>query len=357
MSPARRSFASDNCASVHPAVLAAIARANVGHATSYGGDRYSAEVRARVAHALGAPDASVYFVFNGTGANVLCLRAGLRPWEAAIVSADAHLYSDEAGAPEAVGGIKLLSGDTRDGKLSARGIERMTALGADEHFAKPGLVSLTQSSELGTVYGLEELRALSELAHAHGLWVHMDGARLANAACALSVGLDQLVRGVDLLSFGGTKNGLLGGEAVVVFNPALDEGMGRLRKQTLQLASKTRFIAAQFDALLTDDLWAQNAGHANAMAARLARALQGVDQVRLTHEPAANAVFARIPTAVRDRLLEQFDFYDWDAEHGEVRWMCSWDTSEVEVDEFAAAVRAAVVACASDRSGAALTGS
>ena len=340
----RRSFASDNAAGVHPAVLDAITRANVGHVPSYGHDEYTASVRRRLAEVLGAQQASVYFVFNGTGANVLCLRAGLRPWEAAIVSEHAHLYSDEVGAPEAVAGAKLIVGETREGKLTAAGLERLIGLGVDEHFAKPGLISLTQTTELGTAYGLEELRSLTEIAHAHGLRVHVDGARIANAACALGVGLEQLVRGVDLLSFGGTKNGLLGGEAVVVLDPALDEGMLRLRKQTLQLASKTRFIAAQFDALLSDGLWASNAGHANAMAARLAQALSGAQGVEITHTPAANAVFARISADARERLLEQFDFYEWNADTGEVRWMCSWDTTEADVDAFAAAIRAAVAA-------------
>ncbi|MGH2843068.1 MAG: threonine aldolase family protein, partial [Solirubrobacteraceae bacterium] len=206
------------------------------------------------------------------------------------------------------------------------------------------LVSFTQSTELGTVYGLDELRALIEIAHAGGARVHLDGARLANAACALGLGLEEVVRGADLISFGGTKNGLLGAEAVVVFDPALGDGMLYLRKQTLQLASKMRFVAAQFDALLTGELWAANAGHANAMAASLADAVRQIDGVELTREPAVNSVFATLPSAARERLLAQFDFYEWDAAAGEVRWMCAWDTTPDDVDRFAAAIRAAVAA-------------
>ncbi len=258
---ARRGFASDNAATVHPRVLEAIAAANAGHAFGYGHDPYTHEVERRLASALGAPDAAVFFVFNGSGANVLSLRTALRPWEAAIVSANAHLQTDEVGAPEAVAGVKLLVAETENGRVTLDGVRRLVEKPNDEHAVKPGLLSLTQSTELGTLYTLDELRALSELAHAHGLRVHVDGARFANAAAALGVALPELVAagGVDLLSFGGTKNGLMLGEAVVVFNESLVPGMLHLRKQTLQLASKMRFIAAQFDALIHDDLWLANA--------------------------------------------------------------------------------------------------
>jgi threonine aldolase len=342
VSEGRRGFASDNAATVHPAVLESIANANVGHAFGYGHDSYTASVELAVAQALGAPDAKVFFVFNGTGANVLSLRAGLRPWQGAIVSEHAHLHTDEVGAPEAVAGAKLLVGESVDGKLTPDGLRRLVDTPNDEHFVKPGLVSLTQSTELGTLYSLAELAALVEVAHASGLLVHMDGSRLANAAAALGVGLAEVVAGVDLLSFGATKNGGLGCEAVVVLNPALGEGMLHLRKQTLQLASKMRFLAAQFKALLTDDLWLANAAHANAMASRLAALVGEVDGVVVSRPPVVNAVFATLPAAARIRLLEQFDFYEWDGSTGEVRWMCSWDTTEADIDEFAAAVRSAV---------------
>ena len=342
----RRGFASDNAATVHPRVLEAIAAANAGHAFGYGHDPYTHAVERRLAAALGAPAASVFFVFNGSGANVLCLRAALRPWEAAIVSENAHLHTDEVGAPEAVAGVKLLVAETVDGRVTLDGVRRLIEKPNDEHAVKPGILSLTQATELGTLYTLDELRALGELAHAHGLRVHVDGARFANAAAALGVALGELVAaaGVDLLSFGGTKNGLMVGEAVVVFDATLVPGMLHLRKQTLQLASKMRFIAAQFDGLLEDDLWLQNAAHANAMAQRLCDAVSDLDGVAVTRRPAANALFAIIAPDVRARLQQEFDFYEWDDVTGEVRWMCSWDTTEADIDAFAGAVRAAVAA-------------
>ena len=345
---ARRGFASDNAATVHPRVLEAIAAANNGHAFGYGHDPYTASVERRLAAALGAPEASVFFVFNGSGANVLSLRTALRPWEGAIVSANAHLHTDEVGAPEAIAGVKLLVAETVDGRITLDGLRALVEQPNDEHAVKPGLVSLTQATELGTLYSLEDLRALAAVAHRGGLRVHVDGARFANAAAALGVGLPELVAaaGVDLLSFGGTKNGMMLGEAVVVFDPELVPGMLHLRKQTLQLASKMRFVAAQFDALLTDELWLANASHANAMAQRLCSLVESVDGVQVTRRPAASAVFAILPPAARERLQQEFDFYEWDHATGEVRWMCSWDTTEEDVDQFAAAVAAAVAEAA-----------
>ncbi len=340
----RRGFASDNAAGVHPKVLEAIAACNQGHAFGYGHDRYTQAVERRLAEKLGAPDASVFFVFNGSGANVLSLRAALRPWEAAVVSVNAHLQTDEVGAPEALAGAKLLAAETHDGRVTLDGLRRLVERPNDEHSVKPGLLSLTQSTELGTLYEVDELRALAQLAHDNGLRVHVDGARFANAAAALGLSLAELLAatGADLLSFGGTKNGLMLGEAVVVLDPALVPGMLHLRKQTLQLASKMRFVAAQFDALLEGDLWLENAAHANAMAGRLYEALAGVDGVRITRPPAANAVFAVLPADVRERLQREFDFYVWDEETGEVRWMCAWDTTEQDVERFARAVREAL---------------
>jgi threonine aldolase len=342
VSEGRRGFASDNAATVHPAVLDSIARVNVGHAFGYGHDSYTASVELAVAQALGVPDAKVFFVFNGTGANVLSLRAALRPWQGAIVSSNAHLHTDEVGAPEVVAGAKLLVGETVDGKLTLAGVRRLIDVPHDEHSVEPGLISLTQSTELGTLYSLAELASLVEVAHSGGLLVHVDGARLANAAAALGVGLAEVVAGVDLVSFGATKNGGLGAEAVVVLNPSLEAGMLHLRKQTLQLASKMRYLAAQFEALLADRLWLVNATHANAMASRLAGLVGEIDGVVVSRPPAVNAVFATLPATARRRLLEDFDFYAWDETTGEVRWMCSWDTTEADVDEFAAAVRSAV---------------
>ena len=340
-----RGFASDNSATIHPQVLVAIAAANVGHAFGYGHDPYTALVEHRLAAELGAPDASVFFVFNGSGANVLSVRAALRPWEAVIVSDCAHLNTDEVGAPEAIAGAKLLVAETLDGKITPDGLRKIVDEPNDEHAVKPGLLSLTQSTELGTVYSLGELSALSEIAHDAGLRVHVDGARFANAAVALDASLADVVAAgaIDLLSFGGTKNGIMLGEALVVFDPSLGEGMLHLRKQTLQLASKMRFLAAQFDALLDDQLWLKNASHANAMAQRLHDAVSVIDGVEVIRQPQANAVFAVLPGPARERLLREFDFYQWNSVPGAVRWMCSWDTTPHDIDHFATAITSAVL--------------
>ncbi len=337
----RRGFASDNTATIHPAVLSRIASVNVGHAFGYGHDPYSTSVAARVSEELGGVE--TFFVFNGSGANVLSLRACCRPWQAVVCSEPAHINTDETGAPEAVGGLKLLAVPAPLGLLDADAVEELLAWReADEHAVMPRVLSITQSTELGTLYGLDAFRGLVDVAHRHGMLVHIDGARLANAAVALGVGLAEVVAGADIVSFGGTKNGLMGGEAVVVMNPELLEGMLWLRKQTLQLASKMRFLAAQFDALLTDGVWRANASNANAMAARLFDAVRDLDGVVVTRPVQANAVFAVIDGAAREQLLSEFDFYPWDENTGEVRWMCSWDTTEADVDRFAHRVAAAV---------------
>jgi threonine aldolase len=247
---------------------------------------------------------------------------------------------DEAGAPEVVGGVKLLATPTPDGKLTPALVEPLISRIGDEHAVQPRVVSITQSTELGTLYSQEEVRALAGVAHEHGLLLHMDGSRLANAAAALGVGLGEASSGcgVDLLSFGGTKNGLLVGEAVVAMGPELAEPLRYLRKQSLQLASKMRFLAAQFDALLTDSLWLRNARHANAMAVRLADAVAELPGVEITRPVQANAVFAMLPAAATRALQERFDFYTWDENTGEVRWMCSWDTTVEDVEAFASAL-------------------
>lgn len=340
-------FASDNYAGAHPQVVAAVAAANDGHAVAYGADRWSDQAEALIQRELGE-QAQAFFVFNGTGANVLALRAACSPWGAVICSQTAHLNMDETGAPERVGGIKLLTTPTPDGKLVPDDVERLTDRLGDEHQAQAQLVSIAQSTELGTVYSVDEVRALADAAHAKGLLLHMDGARLPMAAAALNVPLRAFTTdaGVDLLSFGATKVGALGAEAVVILNAekGLADGMPYLRKQSLQLASKGRFLAAQFVALLEDRLWHQLASHANAMAARLAEAVRDLPGVELTQQPQANAIFAKLPPEATRRLQERFRFYTWDFSTGEVRWMCAWDTQPAEVDAFAAAIRAEVSA-------------
>lgn len=336
-------FGSDNHAGVLPEALAAIAAVNRGHAPSYGHDDYTAAVEARLAAELGGR--SAFVVFNGSGANVLSLRAVLAPWEGAICAESAHLNVDEGGAPEAWG-IKLLTVPAPDGKLTPALVDRRLVRLGDEHAVQPRVVSVSQTTELGTLYEPGELRALAEHAHGHGMLLHVDGARLTNAAAALGVPLRALAgdAGADLVSFGGTKAGLLAAEAVVLLGSACDAALPYLRKQTLQLASKARFLAAQLDALLTDERWRGAAGHANAMAARLAEAVRRVPGVTITQPVQANAVFAVLPPGVADRLRPDWLFYDWDEAAGEVRWMCAWDTAEADVDAFAAAVAAACAA-------------
>jgi threonine aldolase len=332
-----RAFASDNYAPILPQAIEAIAAANHGHAVAYGADEWTARLQTVVASRFGE-DAVAFPVFNGTGANVVGLRAMLRPWQGVVCAESAHLNVDEGGAPEKIGGIKLLTVPTPDGKLTPELVaQRLVRIG-DEHVVQPGVVSVAQSTELGTRYTAEELTALAGHAHAHGMLFHIDGARLANAAAALDVGLGEISTdvGADLVSFGGTKAGLLAAEAVVVLRPELAHALPYLRKQSMQLASKMRFVSAQLLALLEDDLWRRSAGHANAMAARLAAGV--ADAVTITQEVQANAVFAILPPAATEELQRQFKFYVWDEHTGEVRWMCSWDTTEEDVDAFAAAI-------------------
>ncbi|MDP2710530.1 MAG: beta-eliminating lyase-related protein [Solirubrobacteraceae bacterium] len=337
-----KGFASDNNASAHPDVLAAIAEANEGHAAAYGADPWTARAEALLRAHFGEQSVS-YLVFNGSAANVLCLRALCRPWESVICAAQAHVNVDEGGAPERIAGVKLQAVPTHDAKLTPEHVEWQLGRLGDEHAVQPHVVSVTQSTELGTRYSAYELRALAHFAHERGLLLHVDGARLANAAAALEVELRAITTdvGVDAVSFGGTKNGLLLGEAVVFCDPAHADGFKHLRKQTLQLASKGRFLAAQFVALLDGDLWRRNAAHANAMAARLADGLSSIGGVRLTQPVQANGVFAALPSDATTRLQRDWRFYTWDEQAGEVRLMCSWDTSAEEVDAFVADIATA----------------
>jgi threonine aldolase len=340
---ARRGFASDNAATVHPEVLAAITEANVGHAYGYGHDPLTERLADRFIEHFGE-QARAYPVWGGSAANVLCLRAACRPWEGAICAETAHLNVDECGAPEAIAGVKLLAVAGQDGKLTPNEVERTIVRVGDEHAVQPRIVSISQATELGTLYTPDEILRLAELAHEHRLFLHVDGARLANAAAALGISLRAITTdvGVDMVSFGGTKNGLLGAEAVVFLAPGVDGGFEYLRKQSLQLASKMRYLSAQLDALLSDDLWLRNASQANAMAARLAKRVRELPGVTITRPPQVNAVFARIPRSAISELQRHYDFYVWDEHTDEVRWMCSWDTTEEDVDEFAAALERAV---------------
>ncbi|MGW7351101.1 threonine aldolase family protein [Streptomyces sp. NPDC054784] len=337
--PEVRGFASDNYAGAHPEVLAAIALANGGHQTAYGGDDYTGHLQQVVRSHFG-PYAQAFPVFNGTGANVVALQAVTDRWGAVITADSAHVHVDECGAPERVGGLKLLTVPTPDGKLTPDLIDREAYGWDDEHRAMPQVVSIAQNTELGTVYTPDEIRAICDHAHERGMRVHVDGARLANAAATLDVPMRAFTyaAGVDILSFGGTKNGMLFGEAVVVLNPDAVRAMAHLRKLSMQLASKMRFISVQLEALLARDLWLRNARHANAMAQRLAAGVRTVDGVEILHAVQANAVFARLPHDVSERLQKRHRFYFWDEAAGDVRWMCSFDTTADDVDAFVAAL-------------------
>lgn len=338
-----RSFASDNNAGAHPEVLAALARVNEGHVRAYGDDPFTASAIATLRGHLGET-AEIFFVFGGTGANVLGLHALMRPHEAVICSQYAHIHVDECGAPERFIGCKLVGVEAPDGKVTPEAVTARLGVVGNEHHSQPRVVSISQATEYGTVYTPEEVRALADTAHAHDLWLHVDGARIANAAAALDVPLRAITAdaGVDVLSLGGTKNGLVGGEAVVFFDPARAERFRFMRKQAMQLPSKMRFIAAQFEALFVNDLWLRSARHANAMAQRLAERVRDVPGVTITQAVDANAVFATLPAGTVPALQESCFFYVWDEGRSEVRWMASWDTTEEDVDAFASTIARAM---------------
>ncbi|MET0812382.1 MAG: low specificity L-threonine aldolase [Microbacterium sp.] len=341
--PNVRGFASDNYSGVHPEVLAAIAAANDGHQVAYGEDVYTARLQEVMARHFGE-GVEAFPVFNGTGANVVGLQSMLPRWGAVVAASTAHINVDEGGAPERVAGIKILNVPTDDGKLTPELIDREAWGWGDEHRAQPLVVSITQSTELGTLYTPDEIRAIADHIHPLGMRLHLDGSRISNAAASLDAPLRAFTRdaGVDVLSFGGTKNGAMLGEAVVVLDPAASAGLTFLRKLNMQLSSKMRFVSAQLVALLEDDLWLRNASHSNAMAQRLRAGVEAgladgtISGVAFTQPTQANGVFATLPDGVADRLRESFRFYDWDAARNEVRWMCSFDTSADDVDAFVA---------------------
>jgi threonine aldolase len=336
-----RHFASDNNAGVHPAILAALAAANDGHAPGYGDDECTSRAEAAFRALLGE-DARVFFAFNGTGANVVALAAALRPYQSVICPAAAHLAVDECAAFERFNGGKLIDVPVENGKLTPDDIERQMWGIGDQHHVQPGAISISQSTEVGTVYTIDELRALGDVARKRGLLFHVDGARIANAVAALGVDLRTMLveTGVDVCTFGGTKNGLMFGEAIVF--PKHHAAVGALpftRKQGMQLASKMRFVGAQFEALLRDALWLKNAAHANAMARLLAARLRDLDDVvQFAYPVEANAVFPILPPDSIEPLLRERRFYMWDHARHVARWMCSWDTTVDDVHDFADAV-------------------
>jgi len=333
----RKSFGSDNHAGAHPAVLRAIMDANSGDAVAYGADPWTERVTVTLRETFRADEA--FLVLNGSGANVLGLSLLLRRHEGVICADSAHINTDECGAPERLLGTKLLGVPAPDGKLTPELIAGRLAGRGDEHFAQPGVVAITQSTEFGTCYSLAELRKIADFARASDLRVYLDGARLANAAAYLDCSLAELAECADVLSFGGTKNGAIGAEALIVIDSGLAADVPYLRKQQTQLTSKMRFVAAQFDALLQDDLWRTSAAHANAMARRLAAGAAAVPGVEIVHPVQANAVFARLDPKHVAALQRDWLFHVWDEQRSVVRWMAAFDTTEADVDAFVAAIR------------------
>ena len=339
----RRGFGSDNHSGISPEIMKAIADANVEHALAYGDDEWCARTEALFREHFG-PQAKVYFVFNGTGANVLNIDAMCRSHEAVVCAETAHINVDECGAPQRVVGCRLLTVDTPDGKLTPELVKtRLHGFGF-EHHSQPRAISITQSTELGTLYTLDEIRALADLAHSYNMYLHMDGARLANAAVALGCTFKEMTTdlGVDCLSFGGTKNGMLMGESVVLLNPALDVDMKYRRKQMTQLCSKMRFVAAQFEAYLSTGLWRRNAEHSNRMARLLCSELQpltGTHSLKVMYPVQVNSVFVQLPADVWHALQKEYFFYDWDEAANVVRWMCSFDTTEDDIHNFLSALK------------------
>jgi threonine aldolase len=339
----KRSFASDNNAGVHPRIMQAMSRANAGHVVAYGDDLYTSSALRKFRELLGK-ETDVYFVFSGTGANVLGLKAITEPYHAIICAETAHINVDECGAPERFTGCKLLTVPTTDGKLRPENIKRLLHGIGVEHHVQPRVISISQSTEMGTVYRAEELKTLADFAHKNQLLFHVDGARIANAAVSLKARLSEITSdvGVDVLSFGGAKNGMMYGEAVVFFNRNLAPDFKFIRKQGSHLASKMRFISAQFEALLTNDLWKKNAEHANQMAQILARELGKIPPIEITQKVEANGVFAIIPAQYVPILQKEYFFYVWNESTSEVRLMTSFDTTKQDIEKFVALVRKTV---------------
>lgn len=331
----KRGFASDNNAGVHPDILKEVVAANQGHVVGYGADKYTEEAITLLRKHLGN-QAEIFFVFTGTAANVLGLTGIMRSWNAVITASTAHLETDECGAPEKFVGCKILTVDTPDGKVTPELIEKHMHGFDFEHHSQPKVVSITQTTEMGTLYTAEEIRKIADFTHSKGLLLHMDGARLANAAVALDLPFRAFTTdaGVDVLSFGGTKNGMMFGEAICFLKPGLSSDFKYIRKQGMQLASKMRFISSQYIGYFRDDLWKRSAAHSNSMAGIFAEKLRGVKGIRITQEVQSNGIFVIMPQEVAEELRKQYFFYPWNEQNSEYRLMTSWDTTEEDIDNF-----------------------
>ena len=336
----KRSFASDNNAGIHPEVIEAIKAANEGHVLAYGNDHVTARATKLFQKHFGR-DIAVYFVFGGTGANVLGLKSITNPYNAIICAETAHVNFDECGAPEKFTGCKLIALPTPDGKLRVEQLKPHLHLCGNEHHVQPRVISISQATEMGTVYKKKELKALSSFAHDNGMFLHVDGARISNAAVSLNASLKEITAdaGVDVLSFGGTKNGMIYGEAVIFFDQKLAADFKYIRKQGMHLPSKMRYIAAQFEAMLSGDLWKRSAAHSNRMAQMLATELAKVPQIKLTQPVESNGVFAIVPAKYIPTLQKKYFFYVWDEEISEARFMTSFDTTEEDIRDFIGVVR------------------
>src|SRR3989338_777167 len=335
-----KGFASDNYSGTHPKILEAIQKANLGHASAYGNDEYTARAIKKFKEHFGK-DIDVYFVYNGTGANVLGLKAVTESFNSIICAETAHLNVDECCAPEKFTGCKLLTVSTNDGKISVEKLKHHVYGFGDQHHAQPKVISITQPTELGTLYTLNEVRELADYAHKNNMLLHVDGARLSNATASLNKSFKEITfdLGVDILSFGGTKNGMMFGEAVVFRNKELSKDFAFIRKQGMQLASKMRFISAQFEELLSNDLWLKNAQHSNRMAKTLADEVKNIPQIKITQKVEANGVFAIVPKQHVPNLQKEYFFYVWNEQTSEVRWMCSFDTTEEDIKNFVALLK------------------
>lgn len=335
-----RSFASDNYSGVHPEIMKALISANQGHAPAYGADEFTVRAKEKFKTIFGK-DTAVFFVYNGTGANVLALSSITQSYNAILCSELAHINVDESTAPEKFSGCKIITVPQSAGKITAEQVKEKIQRVDDQHHPQLKVISISQTTEYATVYSVEEIKAIASVAKDHGLYLHMDGARIANAAASLKKDLRAFTvdAGVDVLSFGGTKNGMMFGEAVLFFNPALAKHVKFIRKQEMQLHSKMRFISAQFNALLRDELWYRNAAHANAMSQILKQEMIQIPGVTITQPVDANGVFAILPKRVTEQLQQQFPFYVWNEKTEEVRLMCSFDTTPEEVHLFGNALR------------------